>query len=326
MLKTAGIGDTVILSGAIRSLRDSFPNAEITLFCGQNNSAVGRIIGDLDRVIELPIKSIFGSVKLIRTSGVYDVWLDFGPWPRYNAVLSAIAKTKYTVGFKTKGQFRHFIYDHKILHLEFTSRWHELENYRAIVFSLGEGSKFSPQISIGEVPKKPGQVALHIFPGGSRSYLKEWPIKNWIEIIDFFTEKSYSVVLTGGKGDREPINEIMPILRYPEKVQNLAGVLSLLDTARLLKESELVISVDTGIMHLASAIGCRLIALHGPTSPDRWGPIDGKAIVLKGADCLRSSCIDLGFENVCTTPGKCMASITPQSLIATIQKILLGDR
>ena len=159
-----------------------------------------------------------------------------------------------------------------------------------------------------------------MFPGGSRSYLKEWPDANWIEIIDQLTAHHYEVFLTGAKIDREKAEQIKAQIANRGSVNIVAGTLDLKQTAELLKSSMLVISVDTGIMHLASALGCNLIALHGPTSVKRWGPLAANAISLQsGLQC--SPCLNLGFESRCQT-NSCMKSITTTALMDAIKKIV----
>jgi len=159
-----------------------------------------------------------------------------------------------------------------------------------------------------------------MFPGGYRAYLKEWPDTNWIEIIDQLTACHYEVFLTGAKIDREKAEQIKAQVANKDSVNIVAGEFDLKQTAELLKSSILVISVNTGIMHLASALGCNLIALHGPTSVKRWGPLGANAISLQSSlQC--SPCLNLGFEYQCQK-NSCMKSITITALMDAIEKIV----
>jgi heptosyltransferase I len=161
---------------------------------------------------------------------------------------------------------------------------------------------------------------MHLFPGGSRSFLKKWPDDFWIEVIDQVTGKNMTVSLTGTAGDRERALAIKDRVRNRDRVDVVAGSCTLPEVARLLAASRLTISVDTGIMHLASALRCNLISLHGPTSPKRWGPLNENAIALSSTmPCV--PCLSLGFESDCPRAA-CMEDITVDQVLSAIGKFL----
>ena len=316
-LKTAGIGDTILLSAVVRDFKDAYPDVHLTFFVASNNYEMAQLISGIDRVIKLQVANPLECIRNIKESGEYDIWIDFGPWPRINALLSYFSNARLKVGFKTEGQHRHYIYD---LTAEHSTHLHELDNYKNLLKQLGIDCHNLPCISI-QIPKCiDNRITIHIFPGGFQSYSKEWPDANWIEIIDQLTACHYEVFLTGAKIDREKAVQIKAQVANKDSVNIVAGEFDLKQTAKLLKSSILVISVNTGIMHLASALGCNLIALHGPTSFKRWGPLDANAISLQsGLQC--SPCLNLGFEYQCQT-NSCMKSITTKALMDAIQEIV----
>lgn len=316
-LKTAGIGDTVLLSAVVRDFKNAYPHVQLTFFVSSNNFEMAQLISGIDRTIKLPAAKPWECIHIIKESGEYDIWIDFGPWPRLNALLSFFSNAHFKVGFKTKGQYRHYIYD---VTAEHSAQLHELDNYRNLLKLLGLKSYNLPGISI-EVPKcTDSRITIHMFPGGYKSYLKEWPDANWIKIINQLTARHYKVFLTGAKTDREKAEQIKAQIVNRGNVNIVAGTLDLKQTAELLKSSTLVISVNTGIMHLASALECNLVALHGPTSAKRWGPLNANAISLQsGLQC--SPCLNLGFEYQCQI-NSCMKSITTTALMDAIKKWL----
>ncbi|MGD0020745.1 MAG: glycosyltransferase family 9 protein [Smithellaceae bacterium] len=316
-LKTAGIGDTVLLSAVVRDFKNVYPCVQLTFFVASNNYEIAHLTSGIDRIIKLPVAKPWECIHIIKESGEYDLWIDFGPWPRINALLSCFSNARFKVGFKTKGQYRHYIYD---LTTEHSAHLHELDNYKNLLKQLGLDCHNLPSINMQIPESSDNRITIHMFPGGSRSYLKEWPDANWIEIIDQLTVHHYEVFLTGAKIDREKAEQIKEQIANRNGVNIVAGTLDLKQTAELLKSSMLVISVDTGIMHLASALGCNLIVLHGPTSAKRWGPLDANAISLQsGLQC--SPCLNLGFESRCQT-NSCMKSITATALRDAIKKFV----
>jgi len=327
LLNTAAIGDTILIAPIIKDLKSNFPDSNIIFFTGSSNYEIAKLISEkIDiRVVKLPIKNPIQAINLIKRDE-FDLWCDFGQWPRLNAIFSAAAKAHFKIGFKTPGQFRHYGYDAVALH---SRNVHELDNYRNLIRQIGIDSHSFPKISVDKIiPEKllaqglrKPYVVLHMFPGGSRSYMKEWPVDRWISIAKGFVSRGWHVVFTGALSQSIRVQNLLKELNNTGQVFNSAGLLSMSEVASLLAASALVVSVNTGIMHLAAAVGARLIALHGPTSPLRWGPISSKAIVLSPENCPCAPCLHLGFEYQCNE-NKCMQSISVQMVQQAIEKAL----
>jgi len=320
LLKTAAIGDTVLLSAIINDIKESLPDSRITIFVGSSNYEIAKIIADTHSnidVIMLPLKNIFNSIHIIRQHK-FDVWLDFGPWPRLNALLSYFANASFKVGFKTTNQYRHYVYD---IAVEHNDNIHELFNYKNILKEVNITGNSLPYINLGKDMKRDKKlIVIHMFPGGYKSFLKEWPETYWIELIDYLTDKGYSIALTGSKADRIRAQYIYNLCKRKDLIDVVAGILSLKDVLFLLKRSYLVISVNTGIMHLASALNCNLVALHGPTSSKRWGPLNKNSISIQSKlEC--SPCLNLGFEYGCNE-NKCMKAISIHEVINAIKSLI----
>lgn len=273
ILNTAAIGDTILLSGIIADLQEAFKTAELVFFCGPSNYSAAQLIPGI-RVVRLPVTNPWRSISLLRQAA-FDLWIDCGQWPRINAIFTYFAKAGHTVGFRTKGQYRHFIYDQTALH-EYV---HELQNYRKLLKLVGVEPQSPPKIAAPAVQSSDFLV-IHMFPGGSRAELKKWPEAHWIALINALTAKKGQVALTGAKADEEACERIKKQCNDPDRVAIYAGKKTLLETASLLKQSRGVVSVDTGIMHLAAAMGCPTVALHGPTSPERWGGVGPKVVAV----------------------------------------------
>ncbi len=317
-LHTAAIGDTIISSALVQDLKKAYPSSRITYFTGSSNHDAAKLIPGIDDVVQLPVTSPLRSIAAIRRAGAFDIWFDLGPWPRLNAVYSFFARAALTVGFRTEGEYRHYAYDIAAQHL---SGRHEVDNYREMLHAAGIAEARSlPRLVAATEQPRPDNIVVHMFPGGSRSYLKEWPEERWVELIEELTNRNYTVTLTGASGDRGKAEEVRSRVSRKEKVDVAAGRYPLRALSGLLKASRLTISVDTGIMHLASALGCNLISLHGPTSPARWGPLNTNSVSLtSGMTC--SPCLSLGFEDVCAR-GACMERITVDEVLAASLKFL----
>lgn len=316
-LKTAAIGDTVLLSAVIKDFKESYPVAHLTFFTAASNHEMAHLLPGVDRIIKLPVNRPCECLKAIRKSGSYDVWIDFGPWPRLNALFSFFSDSRTRIGFRTKGQARHYVYD---IPVEHSSVSHELANYRNLLAPLKINGANLPRLDLEVYERCADRVTIHMFPGGYKSYLKEWPEENWLQLIGVLVKGGYDVYLTGAKADAKRAADLATSAECDGRVHVVAGKLDLRQTAELLKSSSLVISVNTGIMHLASALGCNLIALHGPTSVKRWGPLNRNSISLQSASGC-SPCLNLGFEYKCNV-NTCMENIPLSATVDAVRKFL----
>jgi ADP-heptose:LPS heptosyltransferase len=117
------------------------------------------------------------------------------------------------------------------------------------------------------------------------------------------------------------MQEILRRIQTPQKVLNLVGQTSLRELAGLFSLSDLVLTTDTGPMHLAAAVKASLIALFGPTAPWRTGPYgNGHVILRKSLPC--SPC----FQKKCLTI-ECMNSLSVEEVLeAAEDKLGMAER
>jgi ADP-heptose:LPS heptosyltransferase len=293
ILATAAIGDTILLSAVIKDFENQIAESRIFLFVGDSNLAVSKMFCSGVTIIPVPVSNPVKAVGIIRSYGFFDLWLDFGPWPRINAVISNFIRAGFSLGFLTPGQHRHYAYDSTVAH---SAGNHEIDNLRRLVDSIGVHSTSVPDFSGYSRPEiYSDYFVIHMFPGGYKSSYKEWSIENWILLIDGLTERGFPVVLTGAGKDQVGAELVYKKCKKQELIINKAGKINLSETAGYLEHSRTVVSVNTGIMHLAAALGSPLIALHGPTNVNRWGPLS-KIAVNFTASSRSSGCLHLGFE------------------------------
>ena len=149
---------------------------------------------------------------------------------------------------------------------------------------------------------------------------KQWPLENFRGLIVALTEKKASVVITGSPQDREPVLEILRHLDPPPRVLNLVGKTNLRELAGIFSLSDLVLTPDTGPMHLAAAVKAPLIALFGPTAPWRTGPYGNSQVILRKplacSPCFKKRCDSL----------ECMNSITVEEVLGeALKKLRVGS-
>ena len=322
------IGDALLSSAIVVDLKRRFPGARVVMLLTKTNAGIAPLLPHIDGSVVLPLFSPLRAIRLIRRQR-FDLLIDANQWLRISAIYCAFGGAGYTVGFRTPNQSRHYAFDRVADH---SADRHELENYRGLAEAVGAVADAVPRIAI---PLQDGvggcgmvaapYVVLHPWAGGGRAELKEWPAEHWISLARALGEDGYGVVVTGAAGDADKASRLMAAAArsgvYPV---NLAGRLNLGRTASLLSEAELVVSVNTGIMHMAAAIGVPLVALHGPTNPKRWGPVATHAVNLVPdpvPDDVRVGYLNLGFE---FPPGAedCMKFISVEKVLDAIRTLL----
>lgn len=148
----------------------------------------------------------------------------------------------------------------------------------------------------------------------SRWESKNWPAERFSEAIRLLAEKHGArVYLAGGPGDREKAAAI--IASSGAKAANLCGKLSLVESAAVFKLCGVLLTNDSGPMHLAAAVGARCVALFGPTSADRTGPWGPDHAVLRCSPglCPEAPC----RKRVCPRgDAACLSSISAETAVA----------
>ena len=161
------------------------------------------------------------------------------------------------------------------------------------------------------LPEKKKYVVL---VPGARWETKCWPAEHFARLARLLGEEGTYAVLAGGPGEKDTGLKIKEKAAVPFLL-DLTGETNLRELAALIKNASFYISADTGPLHLAAAMKKPLIALYGPTKPDRTGPYgSAKAAVLTAplscAGCLKKHC----------SKWECMKAIEPEAVYALYKK------
>jgi len=112
-------------------------------------------------------------------------------------------------------------------------------------------------------------VCLH---AGARDPARRWPAERFAAVGDVLASKGYRVVLTGTAAERDAAEDVARAMRAPSL--NAAGATSLGTVAALLERAALLVTNDTGISHLAAAVGTPSVVVFLASDPERWAPLD----------------------------------------------------
>lgn len=296
----AAIGDSILSSGMLPALSKRFPGAKTIIFCSKANAAIYPLIEGFDQLVILPITSPLKTLKVIRQHPL-DIVVDTSQWFRLGAIYAWLAKSRWSVGFSTPGQGRHYAYDERVAH---SNQVHELENFQRLLIPLGceplevlalrKDLKNTAELKF--IQPGDSYVVFHPWASGTNSAMREWPERSWIELAHQLLAKGLKVVISGSEADQIRAYHLRNQIGLGDDVTVVAGKLSLKELANILLHAKACISVNTGIAHLSSALGVLTIALNGPTNSGRWGVLSERSTNLDVPKGDGGAFLNLGFE------------------------------
>lgn len=160
---------------------------------------------------------------------------------------------------------------------------------------------------------------IGLCPGAEFGPAKRWPEQHYAEVARQLIAKGQQVWLFGGEKDKDVTNAIYDAL--PDEAQpychNLAGKTSLIEAVDLLAACDTVISNDSGLMHVSAAVGCKIVAIYGSSSPKYTPPLaDNVEIVHTDISCRPC------FKRDCPlTHMDCLNKLPPQMVIEAINRL-----
>jgi ADP-heptose:LPS heptosyltransferase len=320
-------GDAVLMTPALRALRGHFPAAEIHLLVPAELAPLFQHLPWLTRVWAMPrrrgsasLRETWPLIRALRRER-FDRSVDFASNDR-GAILSFLIGARQRLGWAKRGGFlgRQFFYNQRVVAEKKTS--HE----SARLAQLLSGWQIPPPASLeaeiradaalADAAKKilPDERAVICHVASSRQN-KEWPLAHWAAFHRLATAAGRRVVFTTARGERETalmagLKKLAPDAVVLPQISGLPLFLAVLARAGVF------ISGDTGPLHFAAGLGVPTISLFGPTSPARWAPIGGQHQNLTGGIC---GCD--GNSAVCTAARPCLAAVSPEQVLAALQKI-----
>ena len=129
---------------------------------------------------------------------------------------------------------------------------------------------------------------------------KRWTSRKIAELADRLIERyGAHIIFTGAEDDHPAIQELVGLMKHT--AVNAAGKTALRELAYLVKHAKLMVTTDSGPMHIAAAMGTPVVALFGPTSPRRTGPYTERALIvgpqLACSPCFKRTCARRGWRS-----------------------------
>jgi lipopolysaccharide heptosyltransferase II len=166
-----------------------------------------------------------------------------------------------------------------------------------------------------------GSSRLAVFlPGATNGAAKRWPVAHWAALARFAAADGWQVVLAGGTAERVLSAEIAVRAGLP--VLDVTGRTSVEELLALLERAGAVVAGDSGPMHLATALGRPVVAIHGPTAPWISGPFDRRRAVVVRRDLPCSPCYRLDRVADCPLGHTlCQWLVRPDEVYRAMQQV-----
>lgn len=280
VIVTRRIGDVLLATPVLRSLKRAWPNTAIDALVFSSTAAALSGNPDLGQVHAIPERPTLPQHiafigKLFRR---YDLAISLVPGDR--PTLYAFVAGRKRVGLLTPTRKerwkRHLL--HQWVPYELGAQ-HVLLAHLSVLRTVGVTPLMEVVTGLREADRQRAAkvlaplgnqryVVLHLYP---RFNYKMWSDAGWLELARWISARGLAVVLTGS-GDAAELAYVNRLARDMPLALNLAGKLTLNETAGVLAGASAYVGPDTALTHMAAALNVPTVALFGPTDPLQWGP------------------------------------------------------
>jgi len=328
---TNWVGDTIISFPAVYSLRRLFPQAHISALVKSHLAELWKANPDVDEVIpyDMPrgARRIFGELRIGRL--IRDQTIDLAvilPRSFSSALMVFLGGVPRRVGYKSEG--RDWLLTERIDCAPELLGRHRMYYYLHLVECLGRcPSPPLPSLSLNgnqedwantflSHNKLQGKLLIGLNPGATYGEAKCWPSERFVELGRKLRDGyGASILVFGSSGPQEKALNAIIAQGIGEGCLNVSGQTSLLQLAALLRHCQLLVTNDTGTMHVAAGVGTRVVAIFGPTDPQTTSPLgEGHVVVRKEVSC--SPCL----KRVCPEDHRCMELISIANVLKAVLK------
>lgn len=317
IIRPGGIGDAVHIVPLLQRLHVEFPAAQLTLLAEKRNAGVMVLSPVAVTVLcyDCPgefIQALFGH---------YDVVIDSEQWHRFSAIVARLVRAPVKIGFASNDRQRLFTDP-----IPYTQ-----ENYEATTFlSLLTPLAISPSLPLLPWLRLPAKTApeisslmatLHgryvvLFPGASIAE-RRWGEDRFRFLAQAIGKMGWQVVVVGSRDDCAAAAAIC----LGGVGHDFSGKTTLAETAALIADADLLVSGDSGVLHLGVALGISTVSLFGSGIAEKWAPRGDRHRVLQlHLPC--SPCTSFGTTPICTNHVACLTGISVDTVSNAVKKLL----
>lgn len=280
ILRLSAIGDTCHVLAVVRSIQDIWPDAKITWIIGRVEAM---LLGHIPGIEFIIFNKSAGISEYLRLRSKmknrrFDVLLHMQVAFRANLASAAISADRRIGYDHARAKDLHGLFINE--RIPAVDEQHVLDGLWSFVTLLGVPSTTprwdipltSEELAYAKQQVDPQRLTLCISPVSSHKF-RNWRIDGYAKVADHAANRhDMQVILTGGRGEFEVEFNAAVAAAMQTEVMNLTGKDTLTRLAALLGRCDLLLSPDTGPMHIATAMGTDVLGLHAASNPRRSGP------------------------------------------------------
>jgi ADP-heptose:LPS heptosyltransferase len=290
IIQTAFIGDVVLATPLIEKLKQHYPDSTIDFLLRKGNETLLTHHPHLRQVLifdkkEGKYNNLFKQLKIIRNEK-YDFVINL---QRFFAsgFLTSFSGAKHTIGFDKNPLS--FLFSENVKHIISAKDTgdHEVKRNLSLISKLTDSEFVRPKLYPAEADfnKVIPQGEYVCIAPASVWFTKQWPADKWIELMDKLPS-DLTIYLMGAKGD-VPLCEMIKEKTIAPDVEILAGKLSFLESAALMKNASMNFVNDSAPLHFASAMNAPVAAMYCSTVPAfGFGPLSDTSFVFETTEML----------------------------------------
>ena len=304
------LGDAVMSVPAVRAIKGGRPDAHVSVAVPEKLAPLWKIVSEVDEIIALPSKSVFVTARLFRQKPPFDVAILF-PNSLRSALEVFLADIPRRVGLT--GHWRRWLLNQGPR--KTFSRGIVHQTYKYLELATTVGAKVTPQFpAANPIKSRRAQFKFALCPGAEYGPAKRWP--RFAEVTEKIAARfPVRWILFGTPGDETVGLEIAK--KLGGKCVNRIGQTTLGELIDELSACDLLLTNDTGTMHLAALLRVPTISIFGSTEPLRTGPLGrGHRIFRHHVEC--SPC----FLRECPLDFRCMHAVTSAEVVGAIQNMI----
>jgi heptosyltransferase-2 len=306
------LGDAAMSVPAVQTIKRGRPDAHVTIAAPEKIADIWKIVPEVDAIIALPRKSLLAATRLLRKPLPFDVAVLF-PNSFRSALEVFLARIPRRVGFS--GHSRRWLLNQRPGQTKARGIAHQ--SYRYLELATTIGAKVRPNFpSANPVDGRRADLRFALCPGAEYGPAKRWLPERFTEVArEIAARLPVRWILFGIASDAAAGEQIASALG--EKCVNRIGRTTLSELIGELRECDLLLTNDTGTMHLASLLRIPTVSIFGSTEPKRSGPLGaGHRILRHHVEC--SPC----FLRQCPLDFRCMREITAREVtVAVLQMV-----
>ena len=321
IVKLAALGDVVMASTLVGAIRAREPAAHVTWLCGAGVAPLVRLFDGVDEVLVVDEVALMRGRPAARLRALFTLWWTLAS-RRFDVTLLGHADRRYraALGVARLGQVRALRPREPGRTLPIPDRYFGDEYARLLDAErsrgpiTGHAALASLRVPLPQPPAS-DRIGVVLVPGGTRNVLREsalrrWPVERYAEVAAALRRADRRVTLVGDAGD----DWVRPHFAGLD-VRDEIGAQSIAGTLNLMAHADLVITHDTGPLHLAGLVRAPVLALFGPTTPAQFLPRHpGAEAIWGGGDLACRPCYD-GREFAACTSNLCMQDIPVETVM-----------